>query len=246
MTLIIHRSVRKSGLTLVELLITIACIAVLLALIFPAYQATTGASDQLRCVEKLRNLGGAALQYAHDHQGQMPSADWNQPNGRKRTGADGSYTVRGGMLEYLEPWKIPGESAPTEVAWCPAERRAHRAPVNSWQTYTLNTFAKGVAEQMADGTPAFPSYTYAPRIVNIPLKAQMAMFLDGVKPTFGGGYAVYPSTVNASTFLNKQDSYYPHGNQINVVYMDGHVDRMDRSTLRKLTTSTPFWSGGME
>ncbi len=241
-----HRSVRRSGVTLIELLIAAACIAVLLALIFPAYQATTNATDRFRCVDKLRSLGGAALRYAHDHQGQMPSADWNQPNGRKRTGTNGSYNVRGGMLDYLAEWKIPGNPAPTEIAWCPAERRAHRAPVNSWQTYGLNTFAKGTAEQMADGSPAIPSYTYAPRIVNIPQKAAMAMFMDGVKPTFGGGYAIYPSTISISTFQNRQDTYYPHGKRINVVYMDGHVGGMEQGALRASSINDPFWKGGME
>lgn len=236
----------RGGFTLLELLIAVACIAVLLMLAFPVYQTATGATDRVRCIEKLKFMGVAALRYATDHQGCMPSADWNQPNGRTRSGTTGSYRVRGGMLEYLAEWKAPGSPAPTEAAWCPADRRAHRAPTNSWQTYCLNTFAKGTAEVMDDGSPALPNSAVAPRIVSIPKKAEMAMFMDGVKPTFGGGYAVYPSTINASTFTARNDSFYPHGQQINVIYMDGHVDSMDRAILRSLTTSAPFWSGGIE
>ncbi len=233
------------GFSLVEFLITAAAIAILALLSIPAYQKAVNSADRTRCIEKLKFMGAAALRYAYDHQGQMPSADWNQPNGRLRTGTHESYRVRGGMLDYLADWRTEGSGSPTDAAWCPAARRAYRTPINAWRTYCLNSFAKGTLELNPDGTPAIPSYTIAPRLFSIPHHAQMAMFMDGVKPNFSGGYADYPATINASTFLNRQDSFYPHGgDRINVVFMDGHVGSMDKATLRTLTTADPFWSGG--
>src|ERR1700730_11048878 len=57
-----HRA-KSSGFTLIELLVVIAIIAVLIALLLPAVQAAREAARRAQCVNNLKQLALAALNY---------------------------------------------------------------------------------------------------------------------------------------------------------------------------------------
>ena len=74
------------GFTLVELLVVIAIVAILLALLFPAVQASRRASWQIRCQTNLRNWGQAIHGYLAAHQSYPPAATWRidqRPNAKR-------------------------------------------------------------------------------------------------------------------------------------------------------------------
>ena len=54
---------RRRGFTLIELLVVIAIIAVLIALLLPAVQAAREAARRAQCVNNLKQLGLAAMNY---------------------------------------------------------------------------------------------------------------------------------------------------------------------------------------
>ncbi len=58
---------QKRGFTLVELLVVIAVIALLAALLFPAFAQARAKARQTVCVSNLRQIGLALEQYASDH-----------------------------------------------------------------------------------------------------------------------------------------------------------------------------------
>jgi prepilin-type N-terminal cleavage/methylation domain-containing protein/prepilin-type processing-associated H-X9-DG protein len=67
----IRRRVSTSGFTLIELLVVIAIIAVLIALLLPAVQAAREAARRAQCINNLKQLALAAMNY-HDQNGTFP------------------------------------------------------------------------------------------------------------------------------------------------------------------------------
>lgn len=64
---------RRNGFTLVELLVVIAIIGVLVALLLPAIQAAREAARRTQCLNQIRQIGLASLNY-HDTNKQFPAA----------------------------------------------------------------------------------------------------------------------------------------------------------------------------
>jgi len=232
--------------TLIELLTTLSILAVLLALSYSAIGEFRKRLDKTECINNLHLLAGSALRFAQDHNGLMPSADW-QTNGNRKSAAGDAYAVQGSLIPYLADWKIPGSPSPTTVARCPADNRAHNGN-SDWQTYCLNSYAKGVKETTSGGVAVLAATAvYSGRLQNIPSPGGMAMFMDGVKPFVGaGGHVTYPATIGVATFTIKDDTFYVHQKHINIVYMDGHVGSMTQQEMRAHAREADvFWTGGM-
>lgn len=71
-----RHSRRGIGFTLVELLITIAIIAILCAILLPALAKARGKGKAIRCVSQLKQIGSASISYSVDHNDWVPQADW--------------------------------------------------------------------------------------------------------------------------------------------------------------------------
>ncbi|HEY3267550.1 MAG TPA: DUF1559 domain-containing protein [Armatimonadota bacterium] len=101
----------RAGFSLVELLVVVAIVAILAAMLFPAFARARDRGNEAACLSNLRQLGVAAQAYADDHDGFMP------PGHAVRTG-DGPPAAPADWYSRLEPFvRSP------ELLLCPSDRR---------------------------------------------------------------------------------------------------------------------------
>jgi prepilin-type N-terminal cleavage/methylation domain-containing protein/prepilin-type processing-associated H-X9-DG protein len=87
---------RRSGFTLIELLVVIAIIAILIALLVPAVQKVRAAAARTQCVNNLKQLGLAALNYESAYKALPPGS------GDLAPGAGSAPSILVLLLPYLE------------------------------------------------------------------------------------------------------------------------------------------------
>ena len=91
---------KRRGFTLIELLVVIAIIAVLIGLLLPAVQSAREAARRSQCVNNLKQIVLAVMNYESTH-GVLPPAcsDTTVPAG---TGVQNDFSMKGRVLPYLE------------------------------------------------------------------------------------------------------------------------------------------------
>ncbi|MCX7915266.1 MAG: DUF1559 domain-containing protein, partial [Verrucomicrobiae bacterium] len=113
----------KSGFTLIELLVTIGLIALLLALLLPAFRAARAAAQRAACVSNLHQLGLAILMYQDVHQGEFPRTAHGAPEEQSWI-----YTLRP-FLRNVDRVRV-----------CPADPKARERTALKLSSYVLNEY----------------------------------------------------------------------------------------------------------
>jgi len=133
----------RRGMTLVELLVVIAIIGILLALLLPAVQAARESSRRSMCLNNLRQVGLAILNYEGQQKKFPPGKQYSAP--RTDPAAFGyswscvilSHLEEGAIQEQLnfkkpmtDPVNLPASSQVIPVFLCPsvAQVEEHRSP----------------------------------------------------------------------------------------------------------------------
>lgn len=195
----------NSGFTLLELLAVIAVIALLAGLLVPALAKAMAVSRGVGCLGNLRQWSLGTQGFADDHQGLLPSD--GAGNGTSRSDAwYADIPPYLGQRPYAEQgeWRTNSRvRLPGSVWLCPGNRRTSDGRMLFH--YCLNRLVNG------SGAEARPI-----RLIEVREPARTVWLFDN------GKKAAVAAAGNVHTNLHQAGA--------NLVFLDGHVARMPRST----------------
>src|SRR3954453_21491630 len=100
---VISMNVRaRRGFTLIELLVVIAIIAVLIALLLPAVQSAREAARRSQCVNNLKQLSLAVMNYESSNGCIPPSGGWYGNVAKVPNNVGQFYSMKARVLPFLE------------------------------------------------------------------------------------------------------------------------------------------------
>lgn len=219
---------QRSGSTLIEILLATAIIIVLLALLFPVFDRVRVNADTARCQRNLREIATAALLYASDNGGLLPD--------RSRWASE--TDVQRSILPYmgLTASQLKADS----VLTCPAiQRSPYRSKLNfGHRTYSINQYATGSGYSDTTWEAHVLNRDSPLRLVQVKRPQEQAFFMDGTAlkdsalGSEGYRYSVFQAPDRlAAADENNSSSWrtpYVHQGQVCVVFLDGHVELIDR------------------
>jgi prepilin-type processing-associated H-X9-DG protein/prepilin-type N-terminal cleavage/methylation domain-containing protein len=248
------QTAQNAGLTLVEMLIVLAIIALIAALLMPVLGRAREAGRRTACLSNLRQLGIAFMQYAEDSRGKYPragvytpfaghTAGWAAGNGHWVAGtADepiacvgpGNPTGCTAVGEYLDGWKARPEDGAlfayvrsTQVFVCPSNDTGRLKRLS----YSMNCAVSGLADS------------------RIRQPSEIVLLVDEEKANDGYFFAVDDSGANPSGSMfgspaiatDSTDALTSvHNGGGNLLFCDGHAKfyptdklRLDGSALGK-------------
>jgi prepilin-type processing-associated H-X9-DG protein len=128
------RSVHSRGISLVEILLVVAIIALLLAILMPVFEGAKAQSRQVKCVSNMAQLGKAFHWYLSDWNGVYPS-----PGGEKGDYNYWSQSGRGGLVGYVR------SNGGVGSIWCCPEQ-THWKGIYPARTYSMNSYIRKYAD----------------------------------------------------------------------------------------------------
>lgn len=210
---------RHRGFTLVELLVTLFIIALLTALALPAVNSGVTRAQTVKCATKMRNLYNAVILYQAEHDGFLP-----MNNAHSGGTSDMCWIIN--IRPYMGISKTdttgPGTAQMATYLTCPAAKGVE-IPTLWWESDYAASLAFGTNPARTDGnrTPKKAATTDT---------SVIAMFIDSANKT-RSVYTTPPPTANLG---------YRHNNALNVIYLDGHIEKHSAADL-PTSYSDPFW-----
>jgi prepilin-type N-terminal cleavage/methylation domain-containing protein/prepilin-type processing-associated H-X9-DG protein len=198
----------KKGFTLIELLVVIAIIAILAAILFPVFAKAREKARQTSCLNNLKQIGTAFIQYAQDYDERFPvywrdqlQTDTSAPGYYFLTsnGAPGMGGKKTSWMDFVYPY-----IKNTQVFVCPsAVLREPGAPSYGYNRKVSNS--AGVPCSLGDVTRP----------------AEIILSLD-----YASQYGAYANVGEYNSFKTSTTTppncVCPHNDGTNVTFCDGH------------------------
>ena len=200
---------KRSGFTLVELLVVVAIVAILASMLLPALGRAKAKARSIQCLSNLNQLSLAVRMYAGDHSGAFPY-NFGSADTRKSIG-DGTYL---NWANNVMSWELDSDN--TNRVWattrgispylgnsvgiyrCPSDNALSAIQRSAgWRnrirSYSMNAMMGDAGKfSQAGGNINNPSYRQFHRDTEIPNPANFFVFVDE-----------HPDSINDGYFLNK-------------------------------------------
>lgn len=218
----IHSNRRCKTFTLVELLVTIAIIAILAGLLLPALKAARGKVYSIDCLSREKQMGVAVHAYANDNDDFMPAKrSWNFNSDDNAGGQIISKCWTATLSEYLADKKAKGSyAAPGKNNFwmCLAQLTLDTALT----CLTNYTYAQGFSMESGE-------YNFPRKLMRFTRPSVTIVLGDYGQPGELNRNGAVFTTIDTScqTNLKNSGAYYRHNNHGNFMLVDGHAAGID-------------------
>lgn len=192
---------RQRAFTLIELLVVIAIIGLLAALVFPALRQALERSRSAACLNNMRQIGLAVMQYAADHQQHFPRSQHS-------AFAHGEPVWARAIAPYLGADEDTWQPLTNSIYRCPSDRNGYPF------SYGMNVYLEVGPGDDYEGQPQ----TWR-RLVDIPNPAKTILFAENNSAA---------DHIMPNYWSSPQDAQYDcahdrHLGRANYVFTDGHA-----------------------
>lgn len=206
--------------TLIELLTVIAILGILAAILIPVVASVRDSARTANCVSNLRQVGSTVYQWSQENSDRLPPVSQNQNN---FLGLE-HYRWHEDLIEYAMGISLENlwfsNAGAENVFVCPtaymeyAGSPGFRADRQGY-TYGMSRYSNG-------GFHPWPTLPANRTITDFRSPSLTALFMDG---SYASGAGHWVNDVSK----DPGNEWYPqflHNGSINVLYVDGHVERV--------------------
>jgi len=243
---------KRGGFTLIEMLVVITIIAILVALLFPAFQGVFRSAYETQCQNHLNQLGQITVAWCQAHDGRFPPPGdpyallrGVNPSGWAMGGEAGrdTWTVNNGLFYRA---KLVGDLS---IFWCPihfddynfyrpsqtdiywkTDQTQHVNSGRLWTSYTMNAYVYDPT-----GNPITSTSGYESRLLSDFSSKHFLLFEEHeTLGSFTGTARRY------SSILTERHQGYGY-----IACMDGHVIKMDKNQFdatKTLSQRKYYWT----
>ena len=203
-------STRSAGFTLIELLVVIAIIAILAAILFPAFAKARESARRVSCTNNMKQIGTAIMQYTQEYDEVMPRV--NYTNASVPSAIGGRMTWDMAIQPYLKS---------TGIFRCPSDTGSALMDMSSWPGYSADvTRSYGMTPNT--GGVALSVMKIPTSTVTI-AERDSQFFNFGSPPNNWYYFSDVDWVGKGSCFKDDPTKPYRHLGTSNYLFADGHV-----------------------